>query len=366
MDIDRVPDLKRRDPLTGLLSHDMVGTARDGSAIAFVYLLQFRSVNERYGHLVGDRALRTVAGRLRDGLAPFRVFRYGGDEFLVEIDQPLDHEGATMLARRIGALVGQPIDGIAEPLEARVGVTLRRVVRDMTSSTGAKDSHAVTPVLIEAERAADEARVKSLPFVVVPEPGRLFLTARVRSVSEQVPTATPLRRIGWRSWVDAKRNLYCGSEFDETDGDIAEVRDGSALAVVDVQDLPGPETAPYGHRVEAAQSVAERLRESLAPFRVFRFRPAKFLVEIDQPLDQDSAAILAGRIGELVRQPLDGIAEPLDVRVGISLRQVVHAATERTEITDLMDVYKVLHEAEQAAVEARLADLPFIVICDQT
>ena len=31
-----------------------------------------------------------------------------------------------------------------------------------------------------------------------------------------------------------------------------------------------------------------------------------------------------------------------------------------------MDVYEVLHEAEQAAVEARLADLPFIVICDQT
>ncbi len=147
------------DTLTGLWNHAQIATVRDGSAIAFVDLLEFRQLNASYGHHVGDRVLRTVAGRLRDGLAPFRVFRYGGDEFLVEIDQPLDHDGTAMLARRIGALVGQPIDGIAEPLEGRVGITLRRVVRDATSST-------VWPVVDGAERAEYEARLADLPFVV--------------------------------------------------------------------------------------------------------------------------------------------------------------------------------------------------------
>jgi GGDEF domain-containing protein len=97
----------------------------------------------------------TVARRLQDGLAPFRVFRCGGDEFLIEIDRPLDTDVAADLARRIGDLVGQPIDGIAEPLEARVGIALRRVVDD------------VLPVRLEAERAAYEAAISGVPFVVV-------------------------------------------------------------------------------------------------------------------------------------------------------------------------------------------------------
>jgi GGDEF domain-containing protein len=155
------------DPLTGLANHAMIAMVRDGSAIAFVDLLEFRRVNDLYGHLVGDRVLRTVAGRVRDGLTPLRLFRFGGDKFLVDLDQPLDRDGAAMLARQIGALVGQPIDGIGEPLEDRVGVTLGRVVRDATTSVDATELDAVMPVLMEAARAAWEARLADLPFVVV-------------------------------------------------------------------------------------------------------------------------------------------------------------------------------------------------------
>lgn len=148
------------DPLTGLESHARIATVRRGSAIAFVDLRGFRErVNVPYGHEIGDRAIRAVAERLRDGLAPFRVFRFGGDEFLIEIDQPLDEDGAADLARRIADLIAQPIEGIAEPLEAWVGITLRRVADD------------VLPIRIEAERAAQVlAPGAGLPFVVVTGP----------------------------------------------------------------------------------------------------------------------------------------------------------------------------------------------------
>jgi GGDEF domain-containing protein len=59
-----------------------------------------------------------VAQRLRDDLAPLRVFRVAGTDFLVEISRSLDEQGAADLARRIAQVIAQPIDGIAEPLEA--------------------------------------------------------------------------------------------------------------------------------------------------------------------------------------------------------------------------------------------------------
>ncbi|MEO8619528.1 MAG: diguanylate cyclase, partial [bacterium] len=45
---------------------------------------EFKSVNDRFGHLAGDDALRTVAGVVRDQLRPGQyVGRYAGDEFVV-------------------------------------------------------------------------------------------------------------------------------------------------------------------------------------------------------------------------------------------------------------------------------------------
>jgi GGDEF domain-containing protein len=145
------------DPLTGLEEPAGAKTVRRGSAIGYIDLRDFRNrVNVPYGHEVGDRALQTVAGRLRDDLAPLRVFRVAGTDFLVEIDRPIDEDGAADLARRIADVIAQPIDGVAEPLEAWIGITLRRVIDD------------VTPIRIEAERAANVlAPAAGLPFVVM-------------------------------------------------------------------------------------------------------------------------------------------------------------------------------------------------------
>ncbi|HBM05807.1 MAG TPA: GGDEF domain-containing protein, partial [Erythrobacter sp.] len=43
----------------------------------------FKSVNDRYGHGVGDRVIKLVASTLEDACAPQFVGRWGGEEFIV-------------------------------------------------------------------------------------------------------------------------------------------------------------------------------------------------------------------------------------------------------------------------------------------
>lgn len=49
-------------------------------ALAMVDIDHFKQFNDKYGHAIGDRALRAVAARLRN-LRGVRAFRYGGEEF---------------------------------------------------------------------------------------------------------------------------------------------------------------------------------------------------------------------------------------------------------------------------------------------
>ncbi|MEO6526680.1 MAG: HD domain-containing phosphohydrolase [Gemmatimonadaceae bacterium] len=64
---------------------------------------QFKAVNDNYGHLTGDDALRQVAGVIRDQVRPGQyVGRYAGDEF-VALLPGMDSEAARLLADQIRA-----------------------------------------------------------------------------------------------------------------------------------------------------------------------------------------------------------------------------------------------------------------------
>lgn len=83
------------DSLTGLqnnrymfmhLTRELARASRLRSEVSLLVmdLDHFKSINDTYGHHVGDRALREVAAVLRAGVRPYDVcVRYAGDEFVV-------------------------------------------------------------------------------------------------------------------------------------------------------------------------------------------------------------------------------------------------------------------------------------------
>ena len=62
---------------------------------------RFKSVNDSYGHVVGDRVLATIGGILLENVRAFDVAsRLGGDEFALLLPET-DERGAVMVAERI-------------------------------------------------------------------------------------------------------------------------------------------------------------------------------------------------------------------------------------------------------------------------
>lgn len=91
----RLEESNKRDPLTNLFNRsyldeflkDAFETANRDSAplsVAFADLDRFKSVNDTYGHAVGDQILVTTANILRASVrAADVVARYGGEEFII-------------------------------------------------------------------------------------------------------------------------------------------------------------------------------------------------------------------------------------------------------------------------------------------
>jgi diguanylate cyclase (GGDEF)-like protein len=78
---------------------------------------QFKSINDKYGHLTGDEVLREISLRLRNSIRIYDVLgRYGGEEFLIVLPDT-DFENAKSLAERIR-------NNIKENLIATIQVTI--------------------------------------------------------------------------------------------------------------------------------------------------------------------------------------------------------------------------------------------------
>jgi diguanylate cyclase (GGDEF)-like protein len=101
---------------------------RPSVVLLFCDLNGFKQVNDRLGHLAGDRLLTEVATRLRTAGA--FTARYGGDEFVLLDDDPDQAAAARRLTAHLHAALTPPIHLAGE--DVQVGVSIGAVLSDTT------------------------------------------------------------------------------------------------------------------------------------------------------------------------------------------------------------------------------------------
>lgn len=111
---------------------DRTGDA-GGTAVIFIDLCGFKTINDRFGHATGDQVLKVAGTRLRSATRRYdQVGRFGGDEFLVVCPrvetEPMSLEIAKRLATSLTHLVNTATDTIK--LRASVGVVWSSTVID--------------------------------------------------------------------------------------------------------------------------------------------------------------------------------------------------------------------------------------------
>lgn len=116
-DVDELTGLLNRAALDRDIGREVAQSRRTGIpfSVAILDADHFKHVNDDHGHAFGDFVLEELAERLEDSLRPRdRVYRYGGEEFLVLLPEtPLD-EAVRAVERLRKAVCAEPIaDGTA-------------------------------------------------------------------------------------------------------------------------------------------------------------------------------------------------------------------------------------------------------------
>ena len=133
-------DLASHDPLTRVFNAGAYYRACDQQihanqrsnqpfAVLFIDLDHFKSINDTYGHAVGDDVLRTVAKTLQDSVRRSDIVgRIGGEEFSVFLPNT-QVAGAEQLAEALRVAIESihiEVDGVRLKITASIGVAAKR------------------------------------------------------------------------------------------------------------------------------------------------------------------------------------------------------------------------------------------------
>ncbi|MBF0481203.1 MAG: EAL domain-containing protein [Desulfovibrionaceae bacterium] len=160
------------DPLTGLpnrkLCLDRIAQALERSkrrenyhyAVIFLDLDRFKVVNDSLGHYVGDQLLVSVSRKIKAQVRTLdTVARYGGDEFVVLLEEIASAADAIDIARRIKNEIKEPLSlcGYNIHISASLGIVLSPAIYD-------RPEDLLRNANIAMHRAKDQGRDKLKVF----------------------------------------------------------------------------------------------------------------------------------------------------------------------------------------------------------
>jgi diguanylate cyclase (GGDEF)-like protein/PAS domain S-box-containing protein len=127
---DSLTSLPNRTALVDRMRHAFARAERDSEqsfAVLFFDLDRFKNINDSLGHLTGDKLLRAIAQRVETACRPGdTVARFGGDEFVILVEDIKDIRAAIVAAERIQKEFQVPfdLDGIEVFATISIGIAL--------------------------------------------------------------------------------------------------------------------------------------------------------------------------------------------------------------------------------------------------
>lgn len=165
------------DPLTGLYNRRALDAqfaelrARGFDAMALLDLDYFKRVNDRYGHVVGDKVLQLCAACLslpRDDDS--RAFRLGGEEFLVLLRGDKAAERLEAMRAAIRERISGLIEDLDQPVTASAGLV--EIVDHGGPVPLFEDLYKQADALLYRAKAAGRDRIETLRLTCFPPGGQ--------------------------------------------------------------------------------------------------------------------------------------------------------------------------------------------------
>ena len=145
-------------------------------AVLFLDLNDFRGINERLGHHVGDQLLVAVGKRLVETAGPAAlVARLGGDEFAILLERIDDPDVAQELAERLRVTLSQPVQLGQQEVTPSVSVGIA-----MSATAADIPEHLLRSADLAMARAKRDARTQPSASAPVIFDWRISAEARAR------------------------------------------------------------------------------------------------------------------------------------------------------------------------------------------
>ena len=372
---DALTGIANRRTLMHRLEANFEAAIRDGSKLSCIMtdIDHFKSVNDNYGHGVGDDDIREVAKAMVPLCRKIDIVgRYGGEEFVV-VMPGIDAKQAVMVAEKARAAIFALADGdfLAVPkLSSSFGVA------DMTS--GAPDADALVDAADQAlylakqggrnqvcifdvntsisddTIAADSAKGK--------EPAVDHSAERIRelekSLNQREQELTVLKELDPLTGVPLQtlflRRIDAELERAARDESVIGV---ISVSVPDMEDVIETKGSQAGD--DLSRSVVSRLHQGLRSTdmvsiveldgnHLSRLSSNEYGVVITSLKDSSSAIVVMARIKRLLKEPFTICKENhfISVNIGMALSEAAHS--------DCREIFKAANDGRRAS--ARMPD----------